>query len=163
MSASFDISSEVDMQEVLNAANQARKEIKTRYDFKESRSSIDLDGTTIKLISDDEFKMKAVREILEGRLAKRGVSLKALIPGKIVEASHQTVRQEITLQQGIPIEKAREITKTIKGYKKKSVQASIQGDKVRVTGKSRDLLQEVIGLLRSKDFGIDLDFGNYRG
>ncbi len=163
MSASFDISSEVDLQEVLNAVNQARKEIKTRYDFKGSRSSIDLDGTTINLVSDDEFKMKAVREILEGRLTKRGVSLKALMPGKIIEASHQTVKQEMTLQQGIPIEKARSIVKTIKGFKKKSLQASIQGDKVRVTGKSRDLLQEVMGLLRSEEFGIDLDFGNYRG
>lgn len=165
MSCSFDIQSRLDMQEVQNAVHQAVKEIQTRYDFKGSPCSITLDQTAgkITLEAEDEFKRKAVQEVLEAKLVRRKVSTRALEYGKVIEASHKSVRQEVTLIQGIPIEKARAIVKSIKDMKKKSVQASIQGDELRVTGKSRDDLQEVITHLRSQDFGVELQFTNYRG
>ena len=160
---SFDIVSVIEMPEVVNAINQASKEIITRYDLKDSKSEILLNekDKKITLASKDEFKLKAVVEILEGKLVKRKVPLKGLQYGELQQAAGSTVRQEITLQQGIPIEKAREIVKAIKDSKKK-VQASIQGDMVRVTGKDRDTLQEIIALLRGHDFGIDMQFTNYR-
>lgn len=160
---SFDVVSKLDMQEVGNAIHQAEKEIRTRYDFKDSKVSITLAEGKITLEAEDEFRRKAVQDVLEGKLVKRGVALKALVYGKVVEASHKSVRQEVDLQQGIAIEKARDVVKAIKELKKKSVQASIQGDQVRVTGKSRDDLQEIIQMLRSHDFGVPLQFTNYRG
>ncbi|MBL8174698.1 MAG: YajQ family cyclic di-GMP-binding protein [Bryobacterales bacterium] len=160
---SFDIVSVIEMPEVVNAINQAAKELITRYDLKDSKSEIVLNekDKKITLASKDEFKLKAVVEILEGKLVKRKVPLKGLQYGEVQQAAGMTVRQEITLQQGIPIEKAREIVKAIKDSKKK-VQASIQGDMVRVTGKDRDTLQDIIALLRGHDFGIDMQFTNYR-
>jgi uncharacterized protein YajQ (UPF0234 family) len=159
---SFDIVSKVDLQEVSNAIQQARKEIHTRYDLKDSKSSIELDGKEALVhASADEFKLKAVNDVLQGKLVKRNVPLKALTYGAIEDAAGSTVRQRITMQQGIPIEKAREIVKLIKNSKKK-VQAAIQGDLVRVSGKDRDTLQEIMALLRQNDFGIDMQFTNYR-
>ncbi|MBV9269081.1 MAG: YajQ family cyclic di-GMP-binding protein [Acidobacteriaceae bacterium] len=160
---SFDIASKIDLNEVLNAVQQASKEIQTRYDLKDSKSSVELNEKDHKILlaSSDEYKLKAVTEILGQKLVKRNVPLKGLEYGTITPASGGSVRQEITLQQGIPIEKARDIVKLIKDSKLK-VQASIQGDVVRVTGKDRDTLQQVIGLLRNKDFGIDMQFTNYR-
>ena len=159
---SFDIVSKVDLQEVSNAIQNAVKEIHTRYDLKDSRSEITLDGKeAIILSSSDEYKLKAVNDILQSKLVKRGVPLKALSYGVIEPAASSTVRQRITMQQGIPIEKAREIVKRIKDSKKKA-QASIQGDVVRVSGKDRDALQEIIAMLRATDFGIDMQFTNYR-
>ena len=159
----FDIVSEVEIPEVHNAINQAMKEVITRFDLKNSKSTIELNEKDKKLViaSADEFKLKAVVDILEQKLVKRKVPLKALTFGPVQEAAGSTVRQEVTLQQGIPIEKAREIVKKIKESKKK-VQASINGDLVRVSGKDRDTLQEVMQLLRSADFGIDMQFTNYR-
>jgi cyclic-di-GMP-binding protein len=160
---SFDIVSLVEMPEVLNAVQQALKEIQTRYDLKGSKSEIELNEKDYKLTlaSADEFKLKAVIEILESKLIKRKVPLKALSYAAIISAAGSSVRQEVTLQNGIPTEKAREIVKAIKETKKK-VQASIQGDLVRVAGKDRDTLQEVMAFLKSKDFGIDMQFTNYR-
>jgi cyclic-di-GMP-binding protein len=159
---SFDIVSKVDLQEVRNAVDQATKEVLTRFDLKNSKSSMEYDGKEkITLASQDEYTLKAVTDILQNKLVKRGVSLKGLKYGPIVPASHNSVRQEITLQQGIPTEKAKDIVKLIKDSKKK-VQASIQGDTVRVSGKDRDDLQGVIALLKQKDFGIDMQFTNYR-
>jgi cyclic-di-GMP-binding protein len=160
---SFDIVSKIELPEVSNAIQQALKEVTTRYDLKDSRSSIELKEKENKILlaSADEFKLKAVIDILQSKLHKRNVPLKGLQYGTVQAASGNTVRQEITLQQGIPIEKARDIVKAIKDSKKK-VQASIQGDLVRVAGKDRDSLQEVIALLRGKDFGIDMQFTNYR-
>ena len=159
---SFDIVSKVDLQEVSNAIQNALKEVHTRYDLKDTKSSIVLEGKdAIVLSSNDEFKLKAVNDILQGKLVKRGVALKAMTYGAVEDAAGSTVRQKITLQQGIPIEKARDIVKLIKDSKKK-VQASIQGDLVRVSGKDRDTLQEIITLLRGRDFGIDMQFTNYR-
>ncbi|HUO61449.1 MAG TPA: YajQ family cyclic di-GMP-binding protein [Candidatus Acidoferrales bacterium] len=159
---SFDIVSKVDLQEVSNAIQQALKEITQRFDLKDSHSSINMEGKeAIVLASADEYKLKAVTDILQTKLVKRNVPLKALSYGTIEPAAGATVRQKITMQQGIPTEKAREIVKTIKDSKKK-VQASIQGDLVRVSGKDRDTLQEIIALLRNKDFGIDMQFVNYR-
>jgi uncharacterized protein YajQ (UPF0234 family) len=158
---SFDIVSKIDMQEVSNAVQQALKEIHTRFDLKDSKSNITMDTDGLTLVSADEYKLKAVTDILQSKLVKRGVPLKGLNYGAIEPAAGSTVRQKITMQQGIPIEKAREIVKTIKNSKKK-VQASIQGDLVRVSGKDRDILQEIIALLRNKDFGIDMQFTNYR-
>jgi uncharacterized protein YajQ (UPF0234 family) len=159
----FDIVSKIDLAEVNNAIQQALKEIQTRYDLKNSHSSIELNEKDHKLAlaSQDEFKLKAVTEILESKLVKRHVPLKGLTYGTVQPAAGSSVRQEISLQQGIPIEKAREIVKTIKDSKKK-VQASINGDLVRVSGKDRDTLQEIIALLRNHDFGIDMQFTNYR-
>ncbi len=162
MAESFDIVSKVDLQEVSNAIQQALKEVHTRFDLKNSKSTIELEGKeAIVLHSEDEFKLKAVNDVLQQRLVKRGVPLKALIYGAVEPAAGSTVRQRIAMQQGIPIEKAREIVKLIKESKKK-VQASIQADMVRVSGKDRDTLQEIIALLRTTDLGIDMHFTNYR-
>jgi uncharacterized protein YajQ (UPF0234 family) len=160
---SFDIVSKIDLEEVKNAIQQALKEVHTRFDLKDSKSDIQLNEKEQKLTltSVDEFKVKAVRDVLEGKLIKRSVPLKGFTWGTIDPAAGSTVRQTATLQQGIPIEKARDIVKHIKDSKKK-VQASINGDLVRVTGKDRDALQEIIALLRGKDFGIDMQFTNYR-
>jgi uncharacterized protein YajQ (UPF0234 family) len=160
---SFDVVSKIELPEVNNAVQQAMKEILQRYDLKDSRSSIELREKENKILlqSSDEFKLKAVNDVLQSKLIKRNVPLKGLNYGVITPAAGSSVRQEITLQQGIPIEKAREIVKLIKDSKKK-VQASIQGDFVRVAGKDRDTLQEVIALLRGADFGIDMQFTNYR-
>src|SRR5689334_7733412 len=159
---SFDIVSKVDLQEVSNAIQNALKEVHTRFDLKNSKSEIQLEGMeAIILSSADEYKLKAVNDILQGKLVKRGVPLKALTYGPVEPAAGSSVRQKITMQQGIPIEKAKEIVRIIKDSKKK-VQASIQGDTVRVSGKDRDALQEIIALLRQRDFGIDMQFTNYR-
>ena len=159
---SFDIVSKVDLQEVSNAIQNALKEIHTRFDLKDSKSDIQLEGKeALVLSSANEYKLKAVTDILQSKLVKRGVPIKALSYGTVESAAGSSVRQKITMQQGIPIEKAREIVKLIKDSKKK-VQASIQGDTVRVSGKDRDSLQEVIALLRGHDFGIDMQFTNYR-
>ena len=163
--ASFDITSGVDLQEVDNAVNQARKEIAQRYDFKGSRAAIELDrnANTLTLIADDDFKMHALWEILQGRLVRRGVPIKNLTPGNIERAANDTVRRLVTLQQGIPAEAAREIVKFLKERKLKKVQAAIQADQVRVSSPSKDELQEAMRVLREHDFGVALQFGNYRG
>ena len=162
MAESFDIVSKVDLQEVTNAIQQALKEVHQRYDLKDSKSDIQLEGKeALVLSSADDFKLKAVNDVLQSKLVKRNVPLKALLYGAIEPAAGSTVRQRITMQQGIPIEKARDIVKLIKNSKKK-VQAAIQGDLVRVTGKDRDTLQEIIALLKQQDFGIDMQFTNYR-
>jgi cyclic-di-GMP-binding protein len=159
---SFDVVSKVDLQEVRNAVDQASKEVHARFDLKNSNSDIKLEGDeALQLASADEYKLKAVTEILQQKLVKRGVSLKNLTYGKVEQASGSSVRQKITLQQGIPGEKAKDIVRLIKDSKKK-VQASIQGDTVRITGKDRDTLQETIALLRGHDFGLELQFTNYR-
>ena len=163
--SSFDITSGVDLQEVDNAVNQARKEIAQRYDFKGSRAAIDLDRTanTITLTADDDFKMNALWDVLQGRLVRRGVPTKNLTPGAIERAANDTVRRVVSLQQGIPTEAARDIVKFLKDRKLKKVQAAIQADQVRVSSASKDDLQEAIRLLREHDFGVALQFGNYRG
>jgi len=160
---SFDVVSKIEIPEVINAIQQAMKEIIQRFDLKDSHSSIELKEKENKIVlaSKDEFKMKAVIDILQAKLVKRNVPLKGLAYGEIIPAAGSTVRQEITLQQGIEIEKAREIVKKIKDSKLK-VQASIQGDFVRVSGKDRDTLQSAIALLKGADFGIDTQFTNYR-
>ena len=159
---SFDIVSKVDIQEVRNAIDQATKEVKARFDLKDSKSEINLEGNdAIQLASSDEYKLDAVKEILGQKLVKRGVSLKNLTYGKLEEAMGKSVRQKITLQQGVPSDKAKQIVSIIKDSKVK-VQASIQGDSVRVSGKDRDALQSAIALLKGKDLGIDLQFTNYR-
>jgi len=163
--ASFDITSGVDLQEVDNAVNQARKEVAQRYDFKGSRAAIDLNRAenTLTLTADDEFKMTALWEILQGRMVRRGVPTKNLTPGDIERAANDTVRRVITLQQGIPTEAAKDIVKFLKDNKLKKVQAAIQADQVRVSSPSKDDLQEAMRLLREHDFGVALQFGNYRG
>lgn len=160
---SFDVVCNVDMQEVTNAVQQAVKEISQRFDFKGSKSSIDLDKDkgAITLVSDDEQKLKSVIDILQSKLVKRSISLKALIYGKVEQASGGTVRQVVTLQQGIPQEKAKEIVRLIKDTKLK-VNAEIQKDQVRVRGKNIDDLQTLIGKIKEKDFGIMVQFLNYR-
>ena len=160
---SFDIVSKIDLPEVSNAVQQAVKEVQQRFDLKDSKSSIELreKENKILLASSDEFKLKAVTDVLQAKMVKRNVPLKGLSYGVITPAGGSTVRQEITLLQGITIEKARDIVKAIKDSKKKA-QASIQGDLVRVSAKDRDTLQEVIALLRGHDFGIDMQFTNYR-
>lgn len=160
---SFDVVSVVEMPEVLNAVQQARKEIQTRFDLKASKSEIDLNEKDKKLIiqSVDDFKLKAVVDVLQQKLAKRKVPLKNLVYGPVTPAAGSTVRQDVTIQSGIPSEKCKEIVKKIKDSKLK-VQAAIQGDLVRVSAKSRDTLQEVIQLLRNADFGLELQFTNYR-
>ena len=159
--SSFDVVSSVDLQEVKNAIAQAMKEIVTRFDLKGSNSNIDLQADQLVLTSSDEFKLKAVRDVLEGRLVKRNVPLKALTWGEVDKALGGTVRQAVALQKGIPTDKAREIVKAIKQTKLK-VQAAIQGDQVRVSGKSKDDLQAVMQLLRNTDLGIDMQFTNRR-
>ena len=163
--SSFDITSTVDLQEVDNALNQARKEVAQRYDFKGSKASIDFDLKESKLVltADDDFKLNALWEIVQTRLVRRNVPTKNLNRGAVLPAANTTVRQEITLQQGIPSDKARDIVKFIKDAKLKKVQASIQGDQLRVTSPSKDELQEVMRVLREQDFGVALQFGNYRG
>jgi uncharacterized protein YajQ (UPF0234 family) len=163
--ASFDITSTVDLQEVDNAVNQARKEIVQRYDFKGSKASIDFDAKESKLVlvADDEFKLNALWEIVQTRLVRRNVPVKNMTRGAAQPAANSTVRQDISLQQGIPTETARDIVKFLKDSKMKKVQAAIQGDQLRVTSPSRDDLQEVMRLLREHDFGVALQFGNYRG
>jgi len=158
---SFDIVCKVDMQEVTNALDQTRREVDTRYDLKGSRNEIKLEKTDLIITSADEMKMKAVVDILQSKLHKRGVPLKALTYGKVESAAGSTFRQTIGLQQGIPIDKAKEIVRLIKDTKLK-VQASIQDDQVRVTGKSKDDLQRIMALLREKELGIALQFSNYR-
>ena len=158
---SFDVVSKVDMQEVSNAIQQALKEVHTRFDLKDSKSNIEQEKDAIVLHSADEYKLKAVNDILQQKLVKRGVSLKSLTYGAVEPAAGGTSKRQITMQQGIAIEKAREIVKLVKDSKKKA-QASIQGDLVRISGKDRDTLQDVIQLLKGHDFGIDLQFVNYR-
>jgi cyclic-di-GMP-binding protein len=159
---SFDIVSKIDLAEVANAIQQATKEVSTRFDLKDSKSQIAMEGTdAIMLHSSDEYKMKAVNDILQAKLVKRGVSLKGLTYGPLESAAGSTVKQKVTLQQGIPIEKAKEIVLLVKNSKKKA-QASIQADVVRISGKDRDTLQDVIAMIKQKDFGIDLQFTNYR-
>jgi uncharacterized protein YajQ (UPF0234 family) len=159
----FDIVSKIDLQEVTNAIQQAMKEITTRFDLKDSKSSIALEAkdNAIVLHSADEYKLKAVNDILQAKLVKRGISLKGLTYAPVESALGATAKQKITLQQGIPMEKAKAIVQLVKNSKKK-VQASIQGDLVRVSGKDRDSLQDIIALLKQQDFGIDMQFTNYR-
>ncbi len=163
--ASFDITSSVDLQEVDNAVNQARKEVAQRYDFKGSRAAIDLDRNenTLTLTADDDMKMNALWEILQGRMVRRGVPTKNLTPGDIERAANDTVRRVVTLQQGIPTEAAKDIVKFLKDNKLKKVQATIQAEQVRVSSPSKDELQEAMRVLREHDFGVALQFGNYRG
>ncbi|HKP87785.1 MAG TPA: YajQ family cyclic di-GMP-binding protein [Blastocatellia bacterium] len=159
----FDVVSKVEMAEVKNAVNQALKEIHQRYDFKGTNSDITLDEKEHKIVlaTASDFTLKSLNDVLQQKLVRRGVSLKALSYGKVEPAAKDSVRQTITLQQGIPIEKAREIVKFIKDTKLR-VQASINGDFVRVAGKDRDTLQQAIALLKQEDFGIDMQFTNYR-
>ena len=159
--SSFDIVSKIDPQEVSNAIQQALKEIHTRFDLKDSKSNIELEKDDIVLHSADEYKLKAVNDILQQKLVKRGVSLKGLTYGPVEPAAGGNSKRKVTMQQGIVIEKAREIVKLVKDSKKKA-QASIQGDLVRVSSKDRDTLQDVIAMLKQHDFGIDLQFTNYR-
>ena len=163
--ASFDVSTGADLQEVDNAVNQAGKEIAQRYDFKGSKCSIAFDRVkaTLTLVADDDFKMKALFDVLQSKLIKRGVPVKNLELGAVTAAAGDTVRREITLTQGIPQEKAKAIVKAIKDKKFKKAQASIQGTEIRVQAPSKDELQEVIAFLRAQDFGLELKFGNYRG
>jgi uncharacterized protein YajQ (UPF0234 family) len=159
---SFDVVSKVDIQEVRNAIDQALKEVRQRFDLKDTHSEIVLEGSeTIQLASSGEYKLEAVKEILGQKLVKRGVSLKNLTYEKMEEASGKRMRQKIKLQQGIPVEKAKEIVRLVKDAKKKA-QASIQGDTVRISSKDRDELQAIIALLRGKDMGLELQFTNYR-
>ncbi len=159
---SFDVVSKTDMQEVANAIQQAQKELAQRFDFKGSKSSIEFSAEEIVLNSDDEGKLRSVKDIVETKLVKRNVSLKALDYGKVEQAAGATVRQRAKIVQGIEIEKAKAIVKTIKDAKLK-VQASIQSDQVRVVGRSKDDLQKAMALVRENDFGIPLQFTNYRG
>jgi len=161
---SFDVTSTVDLQEIDNALNQARKEIVQRYDFKGSKADIEFSrvDNTITLIADDEFKMQALWEIVQGRMVKRQVPVKNLKLGDIERGAQDTVRRVITLQQGIPTEASRAIVKFLKDRKLKKVQAAIQADQLRISSPSRDELQGAMQLLKEQDFGIALQFGNYR-
>jgi cyclic-di-GMP-binding protein len=159
---SFDVVSKTDMQEVANAIQQAQKELAQRFDFKGSKSSIELTAEEIVLVSDDEVKLRSVKDIVETKLVKRGVSLKAVDYGKVEPAAGSTVRQHAKIVQGIESEKAKAIVKHLKDAKLK-IQASIQSDQVRVTGRSKDDLQKAIAVVKGKDFGIPLQFTNYRG
>lgn len=159
---SFDVVSKTDMQEVANAVQQAQKELAQRFDFKGSKSSIELSAEELVLVSDDEGKLRSVKDILESKLVKRHVALKALDYQKIEPAQSGTVRQRVKIVQGIESEKAKAIVRTIKDAKLK-VQASIQSDQVRVVGRNKDDLQKAIGLIKENDFGIPLQFTNYRG
>ena len=158
---SFDIACKIDMQEVTNALDQARREIDTRYDLKGAKCGVTIEKFDITATAPDDMKLKAVVYILQSRLHKRGVPLKALTYGEVEQGSGGTLRQKIGLQQGIPIERAKEIVRMIKDSKVR-VQASIQEDQVRVAGKNRDDLQKIIGMLKEKDLGIALQFTNYR-
>jgi len=163
--ASFDVSTGADLQEVDNAVNQATKEVAQRYDFKGSKAAIAFDRATaaLTLVADDDFKMKALFDVLQSKLIKRGVPVKNLELGQVTPAAGDTVRREIKLTQGLPQEKAKAIVKAIKDQKFKKAQASIQGDEIRVQAPSKDELQQVIAFLRGQDWGIELKFGNYRG
>jgi hypothetical protein len=162
--ASFDVTSKVDLQEVDNAVNQARKELAQRYDFKGSKSAIDFKRAenVIEILADDNFKMDAVWDILQTRMVRRGVPVKNLKAGDVLPVAGGLVSRTITLQQGIPIEAARDIVKFIKDQKLKKVQAAIQGDQLRVSSPSKDELQAAIRVLKAQDFGVELQFGNYR-
>ena len=161
---SFDVSTGADLQEVDNAINQAHKEIQTRYDFKGAKITIEMDRKvgTILLEADDEYRLKSAWDVLQTKLVRRGVPLKNVKPSEIEQAGGGRARQTFSLTQGIPTETAKEIVKAIKGGGWKRVQASIQGDTVRVSGPSRDDLQAVIQFLKGQDFGVELEFGNYR-
>ncbi len=158
---SFDIVSKTDYAEISNALNQTLKEISQRFDFKGSKATAELEAKDLQLAAEDETKLRNMNDILQSKLVKRGISLKALDYQKIEPAAGGTVRQLVKVQQGIPIEKAKEVVKFIKDNKFK-VQASIQGETVRVSGKDRDTLQEVMAALKGTDFGIDMQFDNYR-
>jgi cyclic-di-GMP-binding protein len=161
---SFDVTSQIDLQEVDNAVNQARKEIAQRYDFKNSKAAIDFDRGegTLTLTADSEFKMQALWEVLETRLVRRKVPLKNMKLGDLERGANDTVRRVVNLQQGIPTEAGRDIVKFLKDRKLKKVQPAIQGDQLRISSPSRDELQTVMALLREQDFGVELQFGNYR-
>lgn len=158
---SFDIVSQVDRAEITNAINQTTKEVKQRFDFKGSDAAVALEAEALVLSAEDETRLRNMNDILQQKLVRRGVPLKALSYGKVEPAAGGTVRQHVSIQQGIPQEKAKEIVKFIKDSKVK-VQAAIQGDVVRISGKDRDTLQDVIAKLKAKDFGIDMQFTNYR-
>ena len=162
--SSFDITSETDLSEVQNACNQTMLEIRQRFDFKGSKSQVEIDMKTaeIKILADDAHKLKSVIDIIQGKLVKRKISIKALDYGNVEAASGDTVRQSIKIQQGIPQEKGKDIIKHIKTLGLKKMQAQIMDDQVRVTGKDKDDLQSVIASLKQKDFGIDMTFTNYR-
>jgi cyclic-di-GMP-binding protein len=162
--SSFDVTTGVDLQEVDNAVNQAQKEIAQRYDFKGSKVAIEFARAEgkLKLVADDDFKMRALVDVLQGRLIKRGVSVKNLDMGETIPAGGDTVRKEISLKMALDSDTAKKVAAAIKEAKLKKVQASIQGDQVRVTSPSKDELQTAMALLRSKDFGVELKFGNYR-
>ena len=162
--SSFDVTTGVDLQEVDNAVNQAQKEIAQRYDFKGSKASIDFrrGENMLVLVADDDFKMRALFDVLQGRLIKRGVPVKNLDIGAIVPAGGDTVRREVKLKMSLDGDTAKKVVAAIKDAKLKKVQTAIQGDQVRVSSASKDDLQEAIALLRSKDFGVELQFGNYR-
>jgi uncharacterized protein YajQ (UPF0234 family) len=161
---SFDVTSGVDLQEVDNAVNQTLKEISQRYDFKGVHATVELDRAqgALDLEADDEYKMTALYEVLKSRLVRRQVPLKNLKPGTLEQASLGRVRQRIELQQGVPADAAKAIAKAVKDLKLRNVQVAIQGDQLRVSSPSRDALQEVIQFLRGEDFGVELQFGNYR-
>ena len=158
---SFDIASNIDRAEITNAINQTMKEVQQRFDFKGSAAAVALEADALMLTAEDDTKLRNMNDILQQKLVRRGVPLKGLDYGKVEPAAGGTVRQSVTLQQGIPTDKAKEIVKFIKDTKAK-VQASIQADVVRVTGKDRDTLQDLIAKLKAKDFGIDMQFTNYR-
>jgi uncharacterized protein YajQ (UPF0234 family) len=161
---SFDITTGVDLQEVDNAINQAQKEIQQRYDFKDSKSTIDFQRGEgkILLVADSDFRMRALFDVIQAKLIKRGVPVKNLDVGEIKPAGGDTVRREIGLKMSLDGETAKKVAAAIKDAKMKKVQAAIQGDQVRVTSPSRDELQAVMQMLRGKDFGVELKFGNYR-
>ena len=161
---SFDVTSTIDLQEVDNALNQARKEVAQRYDFKGAKADIDLNRaeSTITLAADDKMKIEALWEIVQGRLIRRNVPVKNFKAGEIQPGSGGTMRRVVTMQQGIPTEAAKDIVKFLKDQKLKKVQAAIQADQVRVSSASKDELQDAMRLLRSHDFGVELQFGNYR-
>ena len=158
---SFDIVSQVDRAEISNAINQTMKEVHQRFDFKGSAAAVTLEKEELILTAEDDMRLRNMNDILQQKLVRRGVPLKALSYGKVEPAAGGTVRQHVSIQQGIPQEKAKEIVKFIKDTKAK-VQSAIQGDAVRITGRDRDTLQDVIAKLKSKDFGIDMQFTNYR-
>ena len=158
---SFDIVSKTDYAEITNALNQTAKEVSQRFDFKGSKAAVELQDKDLMMSAEDETRLRNMNDILQGKLVKRGISLKALDYQKIEPAAGGSVRQLVKIQQGIPIEKAKEVVKFIKDSKLK-VQASIQGETVRISGKDRDTLQDVIAKLKAKDFGIDMQFDNYR-
>ncbi len=160
--ASFDVVSEIDMQEVRNAVDQAQREVSTRFDFKDTGSSIELASDAVNLHSSTEDRLRAVVQVLEEKLVKRSISLKALDRGKVEDAAKGTVRQEIKLVAGISSDKAKQVNTIIKGLSLKGVQSQTQGDQVRVTGKKRDDLQAVIAALKEADLGIPLQFNNFR-